>query len=433
MPLNHTMLSATVAALTHSLEQHTSGSLYGKFCAWCLKEQNPQRKIFLQVLGIHQLVNLTQKLFEGLLTDPEWDSLMPYCATMNAYLTCEAVSDNLAIGLARPKAKDTKASQRREVVTAFNQATVERLQGNHPSAHELLSPVESLTRQISMLQSSLSPDKLLYLATTAVKEQKVWSLRDLNASLQAVLVANAETCTEVSEAIEGLPGDELVRQGLIDRYESVNRLLVNEKLSREERVHVGTHAILVAPTIGYYVTVLAEKVRPLPGFAALVADGTLETVLYDAALLVRLLNDIGTPILKMGQNDRQQLIAKLHHCSQQNFTAPHTLFDVLAKFSETCLELTRIRKDTLFGEYNLALDLLPAEATVEAALPVFEENLGYYSELYQRHSERLEKTVARMTEQLQDDLISQVILNFVRFHEVLYSNAFGSKAGEYAI
>jgi hypothetical protein len=436
MNLHHHLLAATLSALTQSLEKHTSDSLYSKFCAWCLNEQNPQRKIFVQVLGIHQLVNLTCKLFEGLLSESEWETLMPYAATMNAYLTCEAVSDNMAIGLARPTAKDCKAEQRRQVVTAFNEATVERLKGQHPSAHQLLSPVEKITRQISMFKSSLSPDKLFQLATASVKDQKSWSLQDLNASLQAVLVANAESCTEVSEAIAGLAGDELVRQGLIDRYESVNRLLNRENMSREERVHVGTHAILVAPTIGYYVTVLAQKVRPLPEFEELAADGTLETVLYDAALLVRLLNDMGTPILKMSGTERKQLMGNLKECWRSHFTPAHSIFEVLAKFSETCVDMTRIRKDTLFGEYNLALDLLPTAGNMEdmeASLQVLDDNLAYYSELYHRHSQRLAQTAQCMSDRLQDDLISKAILNFVHFHEILYSNTFSSKAGEYAI
>jgi hypothetical protein len=427
------MLSTTVSALVQGLEHHMPGSIYSKFCAWCLSERNPQRKVLIQVLGISQLVNLTAKLFEGLLSDQEWEALLPYCATMNAYLTCEAVSDNVAIGLARPKPKDVKAEARRQVVSAFNTATVERLKGTPGPARAMLAPVEEVTRTISMFKSSLSPEKLLYLAVSSLKEKPSWSMADLNASLQAVLVANAETCQEVAQAIDTLPGSAIVRQGLMDRYDSVNDLLANKEMSREERVRVGAHAILVSPTIGYYVTVLADKIRPQTGFADLVEDGTLETALYDAALLVRLLNDLGTPILTMTGTERKQLVGQLEECWQTQFTSAHTLFEVLAKFSETCNDLTRIRKDTLFGEYNLALDLLPPESQMETTLAVFEENLGYYSELYGKHWQRLKQNTDRITEYLQDDLVSQVILRFVKFHEMLYSNAFDSAKGEYAV
>jgi hypothetical protein len=427
------MLAKTVAALSGSLERYAPGSPYGKFCAWCLNKENPQRRLFLQVLGIYQLINLTDKLFEGLLSEQEWDALLPFCATINAYLTCEAVSDNLAIGLARPKAKDKKAEERREVVNAFNAATVERLKGNTPSAQRLLSPVEAITQQLSMFKSSLSPEKLLYLASTAAKQKQAWSLQDLNASLQAVLVANAETCSEVALTLEELPGSELVRQGLMERYTSVNRLLGQEVMGREERVHVGVHSILVVPTIGYYLTILAHKVRPLAGFEILVADGTLGTALYDSALLVRLLNDLGTPLLNMSRPERQRLITDLGQCWQTEFTPAHSLLDVLAKFTETCQELNRIRKDTLFGEYNLALDLVSTTALPTVVLEDFANNLDYYSELYQRHRQRLATMTTRINNHLQDDLISKVILNFVQFHEMLYGNSFASKNGEYAV
>ena len=427
------MLLETVSALSTSLQQYMPDSIYSKFCQWCLSERNPQRKLFIQVLGIVQLINLTLKLFEGLLSEQEWQTLLPYCATMNAYLTCEAVSDNVAIGLARPKVEDANAEERRQVVSAFNTVTVERLEGNDQSASHLLSPMEQVTKQISMFKSSLSPEKLLYLAATAVKQGAGWSMQDLNASLQAVLVANAETCAEVAGTIEDLSGSHIVRQGLKDRYSSVNRLLAQESLTREERIQVGTHAILVSPTIGFYVTVLAHKVRPQAGFSDLVEDGTLETALYDAALLVRLLNDLGTPVLKMSDSERQQLMGQIQDAWETNFTPAHSLFQVLESFTETCVELTRIRKDTLFGEYNLALDLLPQSGGVSETMAVFRENLNYYSELYNKHWKRLKENTDRITAHLEDDLISQIILRFVTFHEMLYSNAFNSSAGEYAV
>lgn len=427
------LLTETLSALVNSIERHAPGSVYGKFCAWCLHDQNPQRKLFLQVLGIYQLVNLTTKLFENLLSEEEWEILLPYCAVLNAYLTCEAVSDNLAIGLARPKSKDGQASQRRQVLQTFNQATIERLRGTIPAANHLLSPVERLTRQISMFKSSLSPQKLIYLATSSVKDLRRWSLQDLNTSLQAVLVANAETCCEVGQTLEGFAGATIVSAGLIDRYESVNRLLSNEKLTRSERVHVGTHAVLVLPTIGYYITVLANQVRPRPTFETLVANGTVATALYDAALLVRLLNDLGTPLLTMQAPERQTLMQEFRIFWQTHFLPTHSIFEVLAKFSETCVALTRIRKDTMFGEYNLALDLLPPTGGITEGLNALEENLNYYSELYGRHYKRLEKMTIQMTECLEDDLVSKVIWQFVNFHEWLYSNSFASNTGEYAV
>lgn len=431
------MVSSTISALETALERYVSESIYRKFFQWCLSKQSPQRKVFTQVLGVPQLVNLTHKLFAGLLSETEWDALLPFCSRINAYLTYEAISDNVALGLARPKVKEGRADDRpdnrREVLTAFNTATVKRLQGEHRSASALLAPIKAMISQVSLFKSSLSPEKLLYLAASSVKQTQNWSIHDLNASLQVVLVANAETCSEVANEIAGLAGADLVRQGLVDRYTAVNTLLANPPMTVDERVHIGTQAVLVAPTIGYYLTVLANKIRPTEGFAELVEDGTLEIALYDAALLVRLLNDIGTPVLKMSATERKRLVGQIQACWETQFTPAHTLFEVLGKFTETCIDLTRIRKDTLFGEYNLALDLLPQDASMTETLTIFEDNLNHYGELYTKHWQRLKSMGDRITDRLQDDRVSQVILRFVKFHEMLYSNAFDSSKGEYAV
>lgn len=422
LPFQGLLLSTTAAAILYCLDLYAPDAIFTKFCAWCLSDKNPQRKIFIQTLGVFNLVDFTVKLFEGILSETELQALLPYCASMNTYLTFEPILNNVEIGLARPKPEDVKAEDRREVLKAFNTATIERLHSNHQSAHKLLSPIEKITRKISLFKSSDSPEKLLYLAATSIRDKQNWSMQDLNASLQAVLIANAETCNEVVQAIAGLPGSDVVHQGLVDRYASVNDLLASKSMTWEERVHLGTHAILVVPTIGYYVTVLANEIRPMEGFAELIEDGTLYTTLYDAALLVRLLNDLGTPVLKMSGTERKQLVRQIKECWETQFTPTHTLFEVLEHFTETSTELTQICQDARYGKYNLALDLLPQDGKMTEILNVFEQNLNDYSELYSKHWQRLMAMADRMTKHLKDDLISQVFLRVVKICEISYSD-----------
>src|SRR4051794_34988851 len=124
------MLAETVAAFETSLLRDVPESAYRDFCEWALSARNPRSLEWMQSLGITQLVHLTSKLFEGLLDEPEWMRLLDYARSMNVYQLYEIVSDNLAIGLARPAPDDAAQQARHRLLRAFNAVTIQRLEGS---------------------------------------------------------------------------------------------------------------------------------------------------------------------------------------------------------------------------------------------------------------------------------------------------------------
>ena len=152
------LLYATLAAFDVSLSLHMPAGLQRDFYLWAFSSQNPLQNQFLQTTGILQLVNLTVMLLDGLVDRYDWPQLAAYGALLNVYLSYEAVSDNLAIGVARVK-PDENQTEQRKVLYAFNQAMTERLKGSWRTAAELLQPLQQDCARLSSFQQSLSADK----------------------------------------------------------------------------------------------------------------------------------------------------------------------------------------------------------------------------------------------------------------------------------
>ena len=115
------------------------------------------------------------------------------------------------------------------------------------------------------------------------------------------LVANIQSCGDLVDGMQRHQlGDDL-RQGLIRRYEAVNDLLLDRVHSKDALVNVSINTILVIPVLTYYISVLTEVLQPSRAIGTLIENGTLQKALEDAALMVRLLNDLGTGLVVTNQ------------------------------------------------------------------------------------------------------------------------------------
>lgn len=425
-------LEVTLSAYEGSLRQHMPAGAYRDFCLWALSSQNSQRPLYLRVMGITQLVRLTVTLLDGVVDDPGWRRLLDYVGPLNAYLTYEAVSDNLAIGLAGLAVKDPTYALRRELLHAFNHAMTRRLDGEAIEAACLLDPMRPVAQRISLFDQSLARTSHLALAQAYLEQRSGLSLGELDHAVWPPLIANIEACADLARSTSDCQIGHLVRKGLCRRYEAVDRLLTVEPLTLSQLAELGAYAILVIPTLAYYVAILAEMIASCAGLRRAIEDGTLERALYDAALLVRLLNDLGTRLLVFA-DEREELLSYLQECYQANGEAPQTFTDLMPHVDGKFSLLTRIRKDVSFGEFNVALYNVRELRPVPDALQAFEANLDYFAQLYACHHARLLDEASILDECLGHDQISQLILRFVRFHEMLYSNPYHTSAGEYAI
>jgi hypothetical protein len=92
----------TLEGLEASVRTHMPSGSYKTFYLWALSEANPDRELWLHLLGIPQFVKLTLGLLHGSVPQDTFGNLLEYSVPMNIYLIFEVASDDLAIGLARP-------------------------------------------------------------------------------------------------------------------------------------------------------------------------------------------------------------------------------------------------------------------------------------------------------------------------------------------
>ncbi len=415
-----------------SVSEDMPRSPYQDFCLWSLSMGNPARSAWLQIWGIPQFVKLTLAMFDGILDGQHLEEILRHSVPMNVYLMYETMSDNLSIGLGGPIDGDGTRALRRGVVDRFNSAMVERLRGNPKPARALLDDVAKAAAQISCTQQSLNAGQYEALARAYVARGAGVSLHDLEHSIWPQLVANIETCARVARHVEGYRLGSVVRWGLVNRYRAVSLLLDEPDMSMSRRAFVSTDAILVIPTLAYYVGVLTEAVCPVERLSAVVDDGTLGELLFLAALLVRLLNDLGTKLLQSTDERVAFVEALRRQCAcagaeQRSFAA--LLRHNVDRFGSL---LTRLDKDIAHGEVNVALHGL-TERPAAAALSCFEQRLEHLALLFSQSYQRFNVLSNRVSADMGDDRASKLVRRFVQFHERLYSRSYTSPEGEYAI
>lgn len=420
------LLDGTVAAVTATVRDHMPAGPTRDFYLWCLDPTNPGRGQFLQIFGVNQLVRLTCDLLDGFVDDHKWPELVSHSTPLGVYLTFEVVSDNLAIGVLPPESRPTAETQRR-VLTAFNAATIDRLCGAQRSGASLLAGQRQLTGGLSAFAHSLTGDAQRALARAWAAEVDDPDLvGEVESDTWALLVANLDSCAHVADRMAGQYCGRLLREGLVNRYLAVSRTLFSSFLAPAELAVLGAQSILVAPTLAYYVIVLSERLYPNRRLASLVDDGSLDESLYDAALLVRLLNDMGTPLLEQP--------AVRHRVLSTAAWATGGLFRWLVGRADRDVALTRLAKDIRHGEFNVAL-FRPRHPEADAATQVTQlaRAVNFFSALYAVHTVRLRDGLAAMTARLGDPTLGRLIAGFVQFHRRLYARAYTTPEGEYAI
>ncbi|BCJ72048.1 hypothetical protein CS0771_15920 [Catellatospora sp. IY07-71] len=440
MPTNRRaaqLLDATCSALTETIARHMPAGPYRDFTAWAYSPANPRRHEYLQSTGVIQLVTMNTRLLSGLVDEDDWPTMLRFAGQMNAYQVFEVVSDDLGIGLGQPDL-DLSRQRRRDLIGALNRAMLQALLPDRrtPAVLLLSGPAREAARHASRFEQSLVGGKLAGMAEEYTRHVGGAAplLLDVEYGLWAALVTNVESCRDLVDTVAGLPTGSLVRQGLADRYGAVERTLRAEHVSRLELATLGGHTILVVPTLGYLVCVLNDVLAPVPAHRDVLADGSLSDLLADAALLVRLQNDIGTRLLRLPPVQQGALLNRIAlACQRSGRESTEDAIAMLAAGDDPDHTFNRLQKDILNGEANVALWHARRAPDATSALAALADSLAYYSGLYALHSARLAAGLAALDARLKDRRASAVVERFVRFHERMYSHAHTDPLGEYAV
>lgn len=404
------------------------------FFLWSFSAANPERERWLHLIGISQTVHLTLKMLDGLVQGADAARLIDFSLPMCAYQFYEIVSDNLSIGLGGELAGDELREVRRELVLSFNQAMVLRLSGDARPAAVLLASAQPLAQQISLLQNTLNAGDYHKITHHYLAQNPAATLAQIDAGVWPLLVANIETCTRLARDVERHICGQLTVQGLKGRYEAVSALLNDPEMQLSRRVASSTDSILVIPTLAYFICVLKEIITPDAAIADSFSDGTLSEALYTAALLVRLLNDIGTPLLASAETRAQLLSALRTPEPDTDAGAPkeRAFGQLLRRLSgQAGGWLTRLNKDLVHGECNICLFGLTKRPAARA-LPGFAPRLEFLAGLYAQSKQYLALLTLEVNRRLQDDRPMQLVNRFVQFHEFLYAQPYTESCGEYS-
>lgn len=415
-----------VEALRASLIHMPEGP-YRRFSAWVLNDPDLAAR-WLQVTDVTALMWMTTKLLRQAIQDSGAE-LTPHIVAMNVYLMYENVSDNLAIGLARPAPDDHTCHLRRTVLHRFNQTMIAHIRDPH-LGEMVCFPKEArmAAEQISLHRQSLAAREHGALADAYLAVHGGESLHGLENDVLAPLHANIETAAAL---VRRTGGSTAFHNGLIARYAAVEDLLAGRSSDVDTLVDVGTDTILVVPTLAYYADFLAERVYRLPGYRPAVDDGTVERAFREAALLVRLLNDAGTLPLEQSEAERGKLHASLVRAARQGDADAAGVLEWAATLHRPLL--TRIAKDLRFGEFNVCLDGVLDQRDPVTAVDCFVARLEYLSGIYHKTRAALLGTMAQLSRRLGHYVIPDMVGRFVEFHRLLYAQPYDSLTGDYAV
>lgn len=425
---------ATTQSFYNTLQHHMPPSLFRDFNLWAFSPKNPRLKAWLQIMGVPQLAKLTETLLGDSVSEEQWGELVRYTTILNTYLIYEVISDNLAIGLAERRPEDDTYEARRDVLVAFNRAMVARLGGDKASADAILESIKPLAAKLSIFQQSLTNGDQQKIVESFLEAHAHlnYQRQDIEFGVWNALVANIEACAAVVNALSGFRLQEELRNSLMRRYAAVNDLLCNNITNREMLLNVGTDTILVVPVLTYYIAVLGEALTPNPQLAEVIENGMLHQSLADGALMVRLLNDLGTNLVAMDEFHRKLLDDLYNEVSMGIGQSTTSFPSLLLNHSEKVGFMTRIRKDLSFGEFNMSLHNLMAAPSNAVTLLAFGDNLLYFKQQYKQCQNRLSDNLKWMGSILGESVHCSLIHKFVYFHEHIYKYQFDNQAGDYA-
>ncbi|MBA3871048.1 MAG: hypothetical protein H0X30_18040 [Anaerolineae bacterium] len=425
------VLLDTSEFLALSAEHYMPDTAFRDYYVWALSQQNEEREKWLQLIGIRQTVLLTVKLIGDLLNDQQWAVFSQRVAPVNAYLVYEYFSDALALGIGREPLYNENDILRNRLLHQFNDAASAFLQDETRQTERYLTSLEPLSKSVSIFKQSLSPDKHQSIAHAYMKTHQQVHNSEIEYATFSLLLANVQMCMDVVSRTEGQATSEMIRQGLLDRYQASDQLLSDTNGSLGSTLVSSAHATMAIPIIGYYIQAMITTAGLDEPFATIVEDGTLHEALYSLSVLIRLLNDIGTPLIVQTSKERKAFISELQH-RQGMLNHARSMSEFLDQVSEEHdTLLTRIIKDLRHNEANLLLHEIDDYDSMNDSIVHFGEQLEYCSALYQAHVQQLKQFMGRINQQMQDDRVSKLLWRCVKFNEKLYSHAYTVADGEF--
>jgi hypothetical protein len=417
-----------------AIHEYIQNPEFRDFYLWAISPQNPHQQEFTECLGFHQIINLFDVATDGLFTGEAAERVIEALSLMTVQQVFEVNSDSLAIGLARSRAHWSQEMYQREwLLRIFNQTMRTRIQSETNTALQLLKPYQSLFQTISLFEQSLTARKQRRSAKAYLDhiDRTDIHLSQLEYATYGPLVAHIELTATMVDEIRGLHIFDLFVDGLHRRYTSVDDTLLHFPHPVKERVATGRDTILIIPTIAFFIGTAYEQATDKRDVIKNAIDVNLmQPLLARVATLIRLLNDLGTPLLDSDEQQVEQFIEEVNWSFEQ---ADVPFIQFLHDVAPENPYLARIEKDLVFGEANVLLDGIRFNRSGRPDIEQFAQDIFDCRAIYvQELAEYAElRTEAQKT--LSSVQFLEPVDRVLTFHQKLYSGTFWTQIGEYNI
>ena len=395
----------TVEKLQSLLDSHTGNKPLADFFRWACSERNPQRAAWLDLSGIEAQSRLVCALLDGMGDPGQSEQMMLHALPMAACQVLEELTEKVTGPCAAALA------------AAANRATIQCLAGEKYRAADLLKAVEPLASETSLFSASRDAARFRTIAEMYVRETGQSSVEAIDRSLWCLLVAKAESCHLAAYSVRQRWLGSMVTQGLMDRFRRGGAVMADGSVPLSRRLMAGAESSRSVPVLAFFVAML-EPVLRFETLTALTSDTAFAEALNVAAMLVRLLKDMGTPLLT---NDwvRSQFARLLDQKTVDRDGAD--LASVLNEEAGPWGDWTaRLASDVTRGETNICLTGL-LNLPLPVGIPRLCDRIDYLAGIFANARKYLERLAQDVTVQVWSAVPATLILRFVEFYERLYA------------
>jgi hypothetical protein len=406
------MINVTLSSMLSCIDRLPE-SPFKSFHQWVLADApNTIRNDWLQSVGWSQLSTLANYLFKGLLEDHDQeDRASDALGPLQTFAVYATASDALE---EKPKTPSGPLAYR--ILFQFNECMIKTLEGDHEGGTSILEQLRAPCRQLPFEYCRLFPKPLLNAAVGHVRDienieqDAVWLM--LHAHRHASFgIINRAVTSPLSAAI---------RDGICAGYPANNTIISRYPDDLSVALEVSTHSILVAPALAAYLMAWLEATSS----TAALNSAAVNDALHDAALLTRLLNDLG-PLVTVDEATQHKISEALKNSSKDTLRA--AIAHDLQPWSSL---LTRLRRDMECGESNLLLQHM-VERPVREVQDEFVNRIAHFVRTYHTVARQMKNALETLAQDVRSPGPSTIINRFVQFHVMLYGRPHDTLEGEY--
>ncbi|GAA5527425.1 hypothetical protein [Herpetosiphon gulosus] len=379
------------------------------FYKWIIEDKNSLRVDYLQKSGILKMVELYSYIFHFISKDD--DKIVNLCEKISdlmIYQVYEIISDNICITSDKIVSKNKV-----DLNIKINNSIIEALNNTHRI--KLIDIGE-----FDFISNHLSEDNSQFIDGYRAISKEI----DIQNESWIIVYMNIISCINVINNIDL----HNYKKSMIRRYNSVNHISMNKYDDIKEIIKLQSETILVSQTLQYCINIYTKIYVKNDITYKIFNDSNILSIIYDVAIVIRLLNDLGLYFLEYSL---QEIEMRFDNLLNNEIMGNETWVEWFLRIALD-LPFTRLYKDILFNEYNISLYNIEFEMNYRDVIYRILNNTKYLSLIYKKCMKNIESKRKYLFDN-DYGYIFDIVMNMVKFHQDVYSKEYTSKEGEFAI